>query len=64
MSGNQTLLLPILSLGNIPIVMTTLYTIDNLSLSGIHNRWRRPRMLVLGAQSQNVIESVTLVDNF
>ena len=63
-SDNQTLLVSILSLGDIPVV-----------LLGIYGRWHRPHIqitptsgrtprLVLGAQSQNPGEPVVLVDDF
>ena len=63
-SSSQTLWLPILSFGDILVVMTALLATDNLFLSSIHNHWRRPRILVSGAQSQTVIELVALVDDF
>ena len=50
-SGNQTPLLPILFLGDIPVVSIASFVTDNLSLSGIYSRRRRPHMLVFGAQS-------------
>ena len=64
LSGSQTSLLPILSLGDISVVTIASLAIDSLSLSDIYIRRCRPRILVLGAQSQNVIEPVALVNDF
>lgn len=64
MSSNQIFLLLILSLSDIPVVTTILYAIDNVSLSGMHNYWCQPCMLVPKTQSQNLVEAVALVDDF
>lgn len=63
-SNYPTLLLPILSLGNISVVTTTSPITDNLILLGIHICWCHLGMLVLGAQNQNSVELIALVDNF
>ena len=63
-SDNQKLLLSILSLGDIPVITTTSYMIDNLFLSDIHGYWRCPYILVLRTQNQNHVESIALVDDF
>lgn len=75
MSGSQTPLLPILSLGDIPVVMTASHETDNLFLLGIHSRQRLSHAqiistlrttstLVPGSQSQNPIEPISLFDDF
>lgn len=64
MSGSQMFLPPILSLSDIFVVTTVLHATDNLSLSDIYNRRRRPRMLVSGTQSKNVVKLVALADDF